>query len=388
MAALWSYPWTLSEEGLEAAWSTLSDVGVDAINLASHYHSVRSMQPRFPDRLFESYPGGCYFDPAADDRFDGTLIDPLPNAVPPFDDPLAEIVESADAADIDVNGWVVLFHNSRLGATYPEYRAESAFGDPQDHAFCPSHPEVREYFAAVVGAVADRGVAEIQLEKAGYPTVFHGHGWEFGHDKRQVLTSRTEELLLSQCFCDGCRAAAQSRGVDLDGARRTVRELLETSFDRPHLDAPGLDALVTEYPAVQELIDFRASVVADLFERLSAAAGTTPLNYYVMDGGGLNGDDVWPAGIRLSGLVDHVDRVTALCYVRSPDAARDRIDGIDRLFEGPVDAGITLDHEINRNEAELQRLIKAVGRATDGQIHVYHYSLATDVQLAWLRSVL
>lgn len=387
MSALWAYPWTLAEEGLDEAWTTLSCIGADTINLASHYHSVRSMQPRFPDHLFESQPGGCYFTPAPD-RFVGTPIDPLPNEVPPFDDPLATVVESADAAGIDVNGWVVLFHNSRLGATHPEYRFESAYGDPQDHAFCPSHPDVREYFAAVVEAVVARGVNEVHLETAGFPMVFHGHGREFGHDKRQVLTSRTEELLLSQCFCDGCRAAAQSRGIDLTDARRAVRDLLETSFAHPHRDAPGLGSLVAERPIIRELFDFRASVVADLFERLSDAAGGTPLNYYVMDGGGLDSDDVWPAGIRLGDLSDHVDRVTALCYVRDPEVACARIDGIASRFDGPVDAGITLDHEIVRSEAELRQLVTAVEAAADGTTHAYHYSLTTDAQLSWLRSAM
>jgi hypothetical protein len=166
----------------------MADVGVDTIDIASHYHSVRSMQPRFPNRLFDSFPGESYLYPT-DDQIDGTPIDPLPNEVPRFNHLLAEIVGSADAVGIDVNGWVVLFHNSRLGARYPVYRFESAYGYPQNHAFCPSHPGVIEYFAAVIDAVADRGVAEIQLEKAGFPTVFHGYGQEFGHDKRQAFTA-------------------------------------------------------------------------------------------------------------------------------------------------------------------------------------------------------
>lgn len=142
-AALWTYPWTLAQEGLEEAWSELADVGVDTIALASHYHSVQAMQPRFPDDMFASYPGGCYFDPSPR-RFDGTTIDPLPNDVPPFDDSIGEITDSANAHDISVDGWAVLTHNSRLGAEHPDYRMESAFGDP--HPLCPSHADIREYF--------------------------------------------------------------------------------------------------------------------------------------------------------------------------------------------------------------------------------------------------
>lgn len=385
MAALWTYPWTLAQEGLEEAWSELADVGIDTIALASHYHSVRAMQPRFPDDMFVSYPGGCYFDPSPR-RFDGTRIDPLPNEVPPFDDPLGEITDSANAHGIGVDGWVVLAHNSRLGAEHPDYRMESAFGDPQDHSLCPSHTDVREYFASVVDAVAARGVEEVHLESVGFGTAFHGHGWNFGHDKRQVLSSPAEEWLLSQCFCDGCRSAARSHGVDLDEARRTVRDLLQTSFDRPQRNLPELGTLVAERPVLDDLFDFRADVITQLFARLADATGDTPLNYYAMEGGGFEPDELWPAGVRLGAIADHVERVTALCYVRDPDAARARIDAISQLFDGPVDAGVTLDHEIIRTHGELDALVEALSPEIDGELRVYHHSLATDAQLDWVQS--
>ena len=385
MLSLWSYPWTFATEGLNETWRTLNETGVDAVNLPSHYHSVRAMQPRFPDSLFVQYSGGCYFDPDPA-RFDQISIDPLPNEVAPFDDPLAEIVESGEAHGFDVNGWVVLCHNSRLGRANPEYRLESAFGDPQDHAFCPSHPAVREYFAAVVAATAERGVNEVQLESLGYRSVLHGHGADFGHDKRQVLTTPTEELLLSQCFCSGCQAAAESHPVALDEARSIVRDLLQTVFADPRSDLPSLDGLVAEHQALCDLFDFRATVIEELAARLADAADGTPLNYYVMDGGGLDAEDVWPAGVRLRGLQAHLDRVTALCYVRDPAAARRRVSGIEAVVDCPVDVGLTLDSDTIRSPEDLSALVDAVCASGDRRLHVYHHSLATDDHLDWLRS--
>lgn len=383
MLSLWSYPWTFATEGLDDAWRTLDDAGVDAVNLATHYHSVRAMQPRFPGSLFVQYPGGCYFDPDPA-RFDETPIEPLPNEVDPFDDPLAEVVESADAHGFDVNGWVVLCHNSRLGRANPEYRLESAFGDPQDHAFCPSHRSVRDYFAAVVAAAADRGVSEIQLESLGFRSVLHGHGADFGHDKRQVLTTDAEEWLLSQCFCEGCEGAARSHEVSFDEARALVRDLLRTAFDDPQSDLPSLDGLVAEHRTLRDLFDFRAAVVEQLTARLADAAGDTPLNYYVMDGKGFDAGDVWPAGVRLGELQRHLDRVTALCYVRDPSVARRRVRGIETVVDCPVDVGLTFDHEAVRSPDELRALVDAVRPSDDRRLHVYHHSLVTDAHLDWL----
>lgn len=386
MPALWTYPWTLATEGPETAFERIADLGVDEINLATHYHSVRSLQPRLPDHLFVDYPGGCYFDPDPQ-RFAGTPIDPLPNHVTGLDDPVAELLETATDHGIDTNAWVVLFHNSRLGAEHPGYRAESAFGDPQDHSLCPSHEAVRDYFAAVVSAAVARGVAEIQLEKLGYPTVFHGHGAAFGHDKRQILTAHTEELLLSQCFCDGCRVAAQDHSVELTTARATIQRLIRESFAAPHRTLPSLDSLVQEYPELRALFEFRSAVINDLCADLNRAAAGTPLNYYIMDAGSLDPGAGWPAGVRLTDVTEHVDRVTALCYVGDPAVARERVTRTRRLVDCRVDAGVTLDPELVASRAELLALVDSIRSATDGRISIYHDSLLTDVQLGWIRHV-
>lgn len=384
MPALWTYPWTLAAEGPEIAFERIADLSVDEVNLATHYHSVRSMQPRLPDHLFVDYPGGCYFDPDFE-RFAGTPINPLPNRVTGLDDPVAELLETAADHGIDTNAWVVLFHNSRLGAENPDYRTESAFGDPQDHSLCPSHKVVRDYFAAVVSAAVARGVAEIHLEKLGYPSVFHGHGAAFGHDKRQVLTDHTEELLLSQCFCDGCRVAAKDHPVELATARTTIQRLLRESFTSSHFTLPSLDSLVHEYPELRTLFDFRTAVINDLCANLNRAAAGTPLNYYIMDAGTLDPGAGWPAGVRLTDVTDYVDRVTALCYVGDPDVARERVTRTHRLVDCQVDAGVTLDPEMVGSQAELVALVNSIQSVTDGRISVYHDSLLTEVQLEWVR---
>ena len=382
MPALWSYPWTLAAEGVDAACEDLAARGIDAINLASHYHSVRTMQPRFADTLFVDYPGGCYFEPDPK-RFEDTPIDPLPNEVDGMTDPLAETVDVADAHGLDVNAWTVCLHNSRLGAANPDYRIESAFGDAHDHALCPSHPEVCEYFAAVVAEITDRGVSEIQLESIGFQSAFHEHGARFGHDKRQVLTSATEEFLLSQCFCDGCRAAARERGFNLDVARDRVRAILHESFATPHSNPPTLSSLAANDPVLRELFDFRATVVTAFVERLADAA-TVPLNYYAMEAHtGVEPGSGWPAGVRLADLEPHLDRATAICYESDPSVASERVRTLRRAVDLPLDTGVTLDPTLVEREADLHALVDAIRNDVD-DVFVYHHGLATKEQLDWV----
>ena len=384
MPAIWTYPWTLLDEGVDEACERLRSIGFDSINLASHYHSVRGMQPRFPEAMFERYPGGCWFEPAPG-AFADTPIDPPVNRLEGSDDPLAEITDTAADHGIDVNAWTVLMHNSRLGSENPTYRVQTAFGDEHDNILCPSHPAVREYFASVVGSVVDRGVAEVQLERLGYQSVFHGHGSDFGHDKRMALPTGTEEALASQCFCDGCRRAAADHPVDLDAARVLVRDLLESSFETPHASPPDIGALAAEEPTLSDLFDFRATVVERFLGRLRDAAGTVPLNYFAGNGFvGSPNESAWTAGVRFADLSDSIDRSTAICYVSDPAEAASRVRTLERNLDVPADAGITLNPSVIERESQLLDLVDALQEVVSGRIAVYHHSFLTEAHLGWL----
>lgn len=387
MAAVWAYPWTLMAEGLDDICNALAERGIEALNVASHYHSVRSMQPSNSESLFREFPGGCYFSPT-EERFGRIAIDPQPIGINGVDDPLEAVVEIAHDHGLAVNAWTVCLHNSRLGATNPDYRIESAFGDAHDHSLCPSHPEVREYFAAVIEAEAARGVDEVHIESIGFPNVFHGHNHVFGHDKRQALTGPVETVLLSQCFCDGCKAAATSHSVDFERAKKRVRSLLEPSLADPTTDLGPLSDLADD-GTIRQLFDFRASVIEGLIARLACTAREVPLNYYVAEslGGAMPGEG-WVAGVRLDRLEKHLDCVTAMCYCSDPEIATDRVQALDRLIDRPIDAGVTLDPTVVESDAHLNELVDAIKGVTNGRISFYHHGLMTDAQLEWVAALI
>ncbi|WP_122091198.1 hypothetical protein [Halalkalicoccus subterraneus] len=388
MAALWTYPWTMVQEGLDEACESIVERGLDAITVSSHYHSVRSLQPQHPTALFRQFPGGCHFSPDAD-RFDECPIIPPTVTIDGFEDPLAEITAVAHDHGLTVNAWMVCLHNTRLGAMNPEYRIESAFGDSHDHSLCPSHPAVREYFATVVEALVDRSVDGIHLESIGFPSAFHGHGREFGHDKRQVLTDPAETVLLSQCFCTGCQHAAESRPVDLARAKARVRDLLGRALADPTTETPSLESLIRDEPILDALFEFRAMVVEALVGRLADAAGTVPLNYYVAESpGGADPEAVWPAGVRPDRLDASLDHMTAMCYVTDPTLARERVRTLKGMVDSPVDAGLTLDPGVVGTPSELHALVDILEDDLDGQLSFYHHGLLSETQLDWIGSAI
>ena len=381
MAVTWAYPWSFLGDRPAASLDDLPKRGVRGVNVASHYHSIRTFDPGRSERPFESYPGGCYFDPPPE-HFAETPISPPVNEIPGSDDPLGDVVALGTDAGVTVNAWFVCNHNSRLGAENPEYRFESAFGTPHDHALCPSHSEVQEYFAGVARSLAEYDVGEIQLESVGFPNAFHGHGDKFGHDKNQVVTGAPQEILLSQCFCSGCRAAAEDRTVDIERAESVVRDLCDNLLAGPS-EAVDLVELRESHPVLDDLFDFRASVIEDFVRGLAEASGSVPLNYFVADGLGHEPDDGWPAGVVPSRLEPHLDRVTALCYVEDPATARERVAGVGDAVDLPVDAGVSVDPSLVASEQSWHRLVDAV-RDRCETVHVYNRTLMGDKHLDWL----
>ena len=375
-SAMWTYPWTAD---LEQSMAGLADRGIDGVAVAGHYHSVRSFDPRI--NRFSAYPGGCWFEPG--ERFEDLAITPPVNDLDGVADPFAAAAAVAADQGLDVAAWQVCLHNSRLGATNPDFRQEDAFGNPHDNALCPSNPEVGAYFAAVAGALADRGASEVQLESVGVQSVLHHHGPSWGHAKQQAFDSPTETWLLSQCFCEACRERAGDHAVDVDAAAATVRELLAASLSRPERSPPSLASLTMERPELRRLFDFRAEVVTSFVETVAAGAGDAPLSYYAMDGEGVDPDALWRGGVSLSRLEPHLDRLVCFCYTDDSGVARERLRTFTRATDLPVDAGVTLAPDRAPDEETLHAVVDAC-RAEAERVQLYHHTLATEAQLDWV----
>ncbi|WP_049980521.1 hypothetical protein [Halolamina rubra] len=378
MTSVWSYPWRLlAPEGRSLA--DLQMRGLDGVSVASHYHSIRSLAPTTDGPQFDSFPGGCFFDPG--EHTEGTAIDPHVHSVLGHESPLEELLAEPAADDLSMTGWLVCLHNTHLGSCNPRFRIESAFGQPHDHGLCPSNPEVRAYLASIAEALAALGVDAIGLEAIGFPSAFHGHGNQFGHEKDQLVASTREQALFSQCFCDACRAAAD---FDIDMAQSVVQEYCRAMLETPEDTVPSLSAVVEDHPVLEDLFTFRARVVESLIGRIDRASGDVPLRYYAAAGLGRDRDDGWPAGVDLDCLAPYLDRVTALCYTGDPTVARERVSEFNEVTGVTVDAGLSLEPEYVVNREEWTALRDAVASELQGELRVYNESLLSEKQFDWV----
>ena len=393
--AVWAYPWTFEQLGLDTAMRELRRAGVSRINLAAHYHSICAVAPRNGIR-YDRYPGGCFFEPSegnADDRIEPSegnaddRIEPPRNDIPGMDDPLAAICRGAAEYGIDVTAWTVCLHNTRLASAYPDYRPIDAFGNELTHGLCPSNPAVRQYLRRIIRTLAGYDVCRIDLESIGFPTAFHGHGDGFGHVKNFAASSDVAKLLLSQCFCSSCRTAASRMGTPIDVARELIRELVGRIGRSP--TTSGISAstpaeLLEAHPALESLVRFRCRTIGELIGGLADASGDVPLHYYVADGLGRGSEDGTIAGVDLPTVGKHLDSVTTLYYTAEYDSLDGRASNVRSRSGVPVEIGLTVDPDVVTTDTEWEEYREYALDRDPVAITVYNYSLMTDDHVRWL----
>lgn len=163
-------------------------------------------------------------DPAGD-RWKGRALRPYPAGDWAPGDAYGEAAEALARAGLDVHTWVVLAHNSRMGAEHPDTSVVNAYGDRYPWAPCIAQPATRAYLVDLAAEAAVRpGAGGTELESLGWYGLQHLHA----HDKTGgVGLGDAGQYLMALCFCPACRAGYGEQGLDADALAAAVREALE-----------------------------------------------------------------------------------------------------------------------------------------------------------------
>ncbi|MGW6526494.1 MULTISPECIES: hypothetical protein [unclassified Streptomyces] len=224
-ASTFVYPWDVIGDPEAAA--RIAALGVEQVTLAAAYHSTRALTPRHPrHRIVTAEHAAVLYptDPAGD-RWKGRALRPYPAGDWAPGDAYGEAAEALARAGLDVHTWVVLAHNSRMGAEHPDTSVVNAYGDRYPWAPCIAQPATRAYLVDLAAEAAVRpGAGGTELESLGWYGLQHLHA----HDKTGgVGLGDAGQYLMALCFCPACRAGYGEQGLDADALAAAVREALE-----------------------------------------------------------------------------------------------------------------------------------------------------------------
>jgi hypothetical protein len=217
------YPWDV--DGDPAAPELLTGLGLAQVTLAAAYHSTRALTPRHPAHRVVTAEHAAVLYPPDPDRWADRPLRPYPAGRWAPGDSFGRAAEALAATGLEVHSWVVLAHNSRLGAEHPETSVVNAYGDRYPWAPCIGRPEVRALLVDLAAEAAVRpGATGTELESCGWYGLAHLHA----HDKTGgVALGEREQYLMSLCFCASCREGYADGGADPDELAAAVRRALE-----------------------------------------------------------------------------------------------------------------------------------------------------------------
>lgn len=384
--AIYVYAWDLADVELDETVADLRGLGLDTLTIAGSYHAGKFLRPHGRSgKVIFPEDGTIYF--RADQTRYGT-IRPLENSLVRERDLLHEV---AGRRDIAVNVWLVLLHNSRLGALHTGVTVKNAFGDGYVYSLCPSAPEAREYAVALCRDVTDTyPVAGITLETPGFLPYAHGYHHEFA----MVKPNKWLDARLGLCFCDHCVENATASGIEADRLKARVRHEIERYLDG-NVDFPDdmaeafwLSDIATN-GALRAFLGWRCEVVTSLVSEIRSAV-RADATVAVIPSVARPTAGAWYEGSDLRGLAGAAGIVEACFYEPSVtrlqadvfDVQR-RLDGVGRL-RGILRPG----YPDLQSRGELIAAAGALRAAGISEVAFYNYGHLRRTNLAWIADAL
>ncbi|MET8946564.1 hypothetical protein ABZX30_24075 [Streptomyces sp. NPDC004542] len=384
-ASAFVYPWDVN--GDPEAPARLAGLGVEQVTLAAAYHSTRALTPRHPRHRIVTAEHAAVLYPVDPRRWEGRTPRPYPAGDWAPGDAFGEAADALAAAGLEVHTWVVLAHNSRLGAEHPATSVVNAYGDRYPWAPCIAQPATRAYLVDLAAEAAVRpGARGTELESLGWYGLQHLHA----HDKTAgVGLGEAGQYLMALCFCPACRAGYAAQGLDADGLAASVRAALEPLWQGAATDDggwAGVEKLLGEETAaatrawrdrtartLQE--DAVAAVRAAAPEGFQVLLHADPVSYHC----GAN------AGVDPAHILSVADGVVVPCAggtgPLTPFAGQGRPDAV-------IAANFTVVSGMGGSPGTLAADAARARELGATQLRLYHAGLASDGDLASVREAL
>ncbi|MFF6955892.1 hypothetical protein [Streptomyces sp. NPDC008317] len=413
------YPWDVV--GDPEAAERIAALGVQQVTLASAYHSTRALTPRHPRHRIVTAEHSAVLYPPDEQRWEGRELRPYPagswarggagfgagsgagdrggvgTEAGDFDgdgggDAFGTAARALAAAGLDVHTWVVLAHNSRLGAEHPATSVVNAYGDRYPWAPCIAQPAVRTYLVDLAAEAAVRpGAGGTELESLGWYGLAHLHA----HDKiAGVPLGDAAQYLMSLCFCAHCRDGYAGLGADPADVAAAVRRALAPVFEG---DAPG-DA--AGLPAIERLLGaeltaltltWRTQTAGSLQERAVAAvrAAAAPGFQVLMHADPAPYRCGANAGVEPARVLAHADGLVLPC-AGGPAAREAMLTPLaPHRREGTVlAANLTVVSGMGGSPGTLAEDAAHAAALGATELRLYHAGLASDADLRAVRSAL
>jgi hypothetical protein len=389
-AAVYAYPWDLNDEGIVPALERIASLGLNAVHLASSYHSGKFISPRSSrQRVYFPEGGVVYFQPS-ETRFRGLPIQPFVSELVKEADVLGRTADGCKRLALQFVAWVVGTHNTRIASSHPEYASRNAYGDPYIYALCPSHEAVREYVKGLVDDLLDQyPIAAIEMESFGYMGFLHGYHHEF----YSVSLGAFEQSLLALCFCEACERMGAEAGLDIKRLKSEIRSAVDRKLEEPRpngeLEAESTAELMDFVLSRDALVAYlrkRSSLVTNLVSGVGQTVRNKGAKLYCLGPVFARPSALgWVEGIDAKAIGKIVDRFEVALYFDDFERRASEAFAIAGLgLPCGLGAAINAGHPYCRSCDDLVATTKLAKQAGFGAVGFYNYGTLPEYRLQWI----
>ncbi|WP_406265941.1 hypothetical protein OHT93_08550 [Streptomyces sp. NBC_00191] len=374
--AAFLYPWDVVGDPDAAA--RVAGLGVQQVTLAAAYHSTRALTPRHPrHRIVTARHAAVLYEPD-EERWAGRELHPYAAGDWAPGDAYGEAAAALADAGLEVHTWVVLAHNSRLGADQPDTSVVNAYGDRYPWAPCIARPAVRALLVDLAAEAATRpGARGTELESCGWYGLAHLHA----HDKTAgVALGDAAQYLMSLCFCGSCRDGYAEEGLEPELLAAAVRNALEPVWAGAAPADARIEKLLGREPAAATL-EFRARTARTLQEAaVTAVRAAAPDGFQIL----LHADPVAHhcganAGVDPAHILSVADGVVVPCTGGPEPVAP----FAEQEAPGAVlAANLTVVSGMGGSPGTLEEDAARAAALGANELRLYHAGLASDADLA------
>ena len=379
--AIYAYAWDLAESGVSEALGRFQSLGLDTVTIAGSYHAGKFLRPHGKGKVYFPEDGTVYFK-ADPERYGA--VKPVANSMLAARDVLRELT---DQSGLQTNVWLVLMHNTRLGANHPESTVANAFGDRYVYNLCPSAPDARAYAIGLAEDVTTSyPVSGVSLETPGFLPYAHGFHHEFALNR----PNRWLDSQLGLCFCPHCEAGAKRAGIPVEALRRQVARDIEAylssdvDFPADMAEAFWLADTRTDSD-LKAFLDWRCTVVTSLVQEIRQAV-RKDASVAVIPSVARPTAGAWYEGSDLAALAKAAGLIEACFY--EPCAARVEADLFDvkrRLRgEGALRGIVRPAYPDLDSKGEFVAAMRALGEGGVSEVAFYNWGHLRDANLNWI----
>ena len=381
--AIYAYPWDLAETGVSAAVDRFLALGLDTVTIAGSYHAGKFLRPRGKaGKVYFPEDGTVYFKP---DPSRYGAIKPIAHSMLSSGQDMVRELAGQDR--LATNVWLVLLHNTRLGAAHIEFTVANAFGDRYVYNLCPSAPEARAYAIGLARDVTESyPVSGVSLETPGFLPYAHGFHHEFALNRG----NRWLDSQLGLCFCPHCMAGAKRAGIAIEPLRRQVAADIE-AYLGSDVDFPA-DMAEAFWTAdarsdgdLRALLDWRCTVVASLVGEIRDAV-RKDATVAVIPSVARPTSGAWFEGSDLRALADAAGVIEACFYEPGASASKPTFSTSSAACADRADCAGSCGplSPISSSKGEFLAAMRALGAGGLREAAFYNWGHLRDANVDWI----